>query len=241
MSVGFVVDDAIVMLENIMRHVEAGMPAYRAAMVGSKEISFTILSMTVSLAAVFIPVLFMNGIVGRLLHEFAVTIVMTILVSGFVSVTLTPMLCSRLIKPVLPGHSPAHGAFYRWSEVSFLAMQAGYRRTLYWCLRHRRLTLGVFAASLVATIWLFKIMPADFLPPDDVGRVYAFTEGANGISFDEMKRHQDEAAEIVVERSICARRNVVGRIRRRARRVQSGIFLDCPEATRSAPWESIRS
>ena len=197
LSVGFVVDDAIVMLENIMRHVEAGMPAYRAAMVGSKEISFTILSMTVSLAAVFIPVLFMNGIVGRLLHEFAVTIVMTILVSGFVSVTLTPMLCSRLIKPASPGHSSSHGAFYRWSEASFLAMQAGYRRTLYWCLAHRRFTLGIFAASLVATIWLFKIMPADFLPPDDVGRVYAFTEGANGISFDEMKRHQDEAAEIL--------------------------------------------
>ena len=197
LSVGFVVDDAIVMLENIMRHIEEGMPPMRASLVGSKEISFTILSMTASLACVFIPVLFMGGIVGRLLHEFAVTIVITILISGLVSITLTPMLCSRLIKPVVPGHAAHHNAFYRLSEAGFNAVQRGYKRSLKWCLRNRRVTLGVFAASLLATYFLFRIMPADFLPPDDVGRIYAFTEGANGISFDEMKRHQDEAAQIL--------------------------------------------
>jgi HAE1 family hydrophobic/amphiphilic exporter-1 len=153
--------------------------------------------MTVSLAAVFIPVLFMSGIVGRLLHEFAVTIVITILVSGLVSVTLTPMLCSRLIKPVRPGDAAHRGRFYRWSEQAFLAVQRGYSRSLHWCLAHRRVTLGVFVASLIATVGLFRAMPADFLPPDDVGRLFAFTEGANGISFQEMQRHQDEAAQIV--------------------------------------------
>ncbi len=197
LSVGFVVDDAIVMLENIMRHIEGGMHPMRASLIGSKEISFTILSMTASLACVFIPILFMGGIVGRLLHEFAVTIVITILISGLVSVTLTPMLCSRLIKPIRQGHSERHGWFYRLSETGFNAMQRGYQRSLNWCLRHRQFTLGVFAASLVATVFLFRIMPADFLPADDVGRLYAFTEGANGISFEEMKRHQDEAAHIV--------------------------------------------
>jgi hydrophobe/amphiphile efflux-1 (HAE1) family protein len=197
LSVGFVVDDAIVMLENIMRHVEGGMNPYKASLIGSREISFTIVSMTVSLACVFIPVLFMGGIVGRLLHEFAVTIVITILMSGVVSVTLTPMLCSRLIKPAAKERASAHGAFYRWSERSFQAMQSGYGRSLRWALAHRRFTLSMFAASLAATAFLFRIIPMDFLPADDTGRLYAFTEGSNGISFAEMKRHQDEAAQIV--------------------------------------------
>jgi len=197
LSVGFVVDDAIVMLENIMRHIEEGVPPMRASLIGSKEISFTILSMTASLACVFIPILFMGGIVGRLLHEFAVTIVITILVSGFVSITLTPMLCSRLIKPVRSGHSTRHNVFYRLSESGFIHLQRGYERSLMWCLKHRQFTLGLFAASLLASYFLFRIIPTDFLPPDDVGRLYAFTEGANGISFEEMARHQNEAAEIL--------------------------------------------
>src|SRR5258706_8327938 len=132
LCVGFVVDDAIVMLENIMRHVEAGENPYQASLTGSREIAFTILSMTISLAAVFIPVLFMGGIVGRLLHEFAVTIVIAILVSGIVSVSLTPMLCSRLIRPVHEEHGSHRGAFYRWSEAAFVAMQKAYERTLRW-------------------------------------------------------------------------------------------------------------
>ncbi|HXJ00478.1 MAG TPA: efflux RND transporter permease subunit [Micropepsaceae bacterium] len=196
LCVGFVVDDAIVMLENIMRHVEEGEHPYQAALTGSREIAFTILSMTVSLASVFIPVLFMGGIVGRLLHEFAVTIVIAIFVSGIVSVSLTPMLCSRLIKPH-NAQAKAHGAFYRISEAAFDKMQRGYARSLRWSLTHRPVILALFAGSLVATVVLFRAMPEDFLPADDVGRLYAFTEGANGISFESMSAHQAEAARII--------------------------------------------
>ncbi len=197
LCVGFVVDDAIVMLENIMRHVEAGEHPYQAALIGSREIAFTILSMTVSLAAVFIPVLFMGGIVGRLLHEFAVTIVIAILVSGFVSISLTPMLCSRLIKPVRHQHAQRRSLFYRVSEAGFDAAQRGYSRSLNWSLRHRHFILVLFAASLAATVVLFKIIPEDFLPSEDTGRLNAFTEGANGISFEDMRRHQEEASQIL--------------------------------------------
>ena len=197
LCVGFVVDDAIVMLENIMRHVEAGENPYQASLTGSREIAFTILSMTISLAAVFIPVLFMGGIVGRLLHEFAVTIVIAILVSGVVSVSLTPMLCSRLIRPMHGKHRLKRGVFYRWSEATFIAMQSGYERSLRWSLGHRRLILLLFAGSLAATVVLFRAMPQDFLPSEDTGRLNAYTEGANGISFEEMGRHQGEAARII--------------------------------------------
>jgi HAE1 family hydrophobic/amphiphilic exporter-1 len=197
LCVGFVVDDAIVMLENIVRHVEEGTPPYQAALIGSKEVGFTILSMTASLAAVFIPVLFMSGIVGRLLNEFAVTIVIAIVVSGIVSVTLTPMLCSRIIRPAHEDRAKSHGPFYRWSEAAFDGMQSGYERTLRWSLRHRGLILGAFALSLIATVALFRVMPQDFLPSEDTGQLTAFTEGANGISFEEMRRHQQEAARIL--------------------------------------------
>jgi HAE1 family hydrophobic/amphiphilic exporter-1 len=197
LCVGFVVDDAIVMLENIMRHVEAGEPPYQAALTGSKEVSFTIPSMTLSLAAVFIPVIFMGGIVGRLLNEFAVTIVIAVFVSGIVSLTLTPMLCSRLIKPAHETHGKKHNVFYRWSEDGFNAIQRGYESSLRWSLAHRRLIFGIFIASIVLTVQLFRIMPQDFLSPEDTGRINSYTEGANGISFAEMRRHQDEAAAIL--------------------------------------------
>jgi HAE1 family hydrophobic/amphiphilic exporter-1 len=197
LCVGFVVDDAIVMLENIMRHVEAGEDPYSASLIGSREVAFTIVSMTASLAAVFIPVMFMGGIVGRLLHEFAVTIVVAILISGVVSVTLTPMLCSLFLKPAQHGGKGARGALYRWSEAGFNAMQAGYAHSLQWALAHRRFVLTLFAASLAATILFFRIMPADFLPSDDIGLLQANTEGANGMSFEDMVRHQDEAARIL--------------------------------------------
>ena len=197
LCVGFVVDDAIVMLENIMRHVEAGERPYSASLIGSREIAFTILSMTVSLMAVFIPVLFMGGIVGRLLHEFAVTIVVAILVSGIVSVTLTPMLCSRLIKPVVHGQTIRHNSLYRWSEAGFNAAQRFYARTLGWSMAHRRTILGLFVISLVVTVVLFRAMPEDFLPSEDTSQLLGYTEGANGISFDVMQRHQDEAAKIL--------------------------------------------
>jgi hydrophobe/amphiphile efflux-1 (HAE1) family protein len=197
LCVGFVVDDAIVMLENIMRHIEAGEAPYEAAMVGSKEVSFTIPSMTLSLCAVFIPVIFMGGIVGRLLHEFAVTIVIAVLVSGIVSLTLTPMLCSRLIKSAKEEHARGHNLFYRISENGFAAVQRGYERSLHWSMAHRRFILLLFFLSIGATVGLFEIMPADFLPSEDTGQIIAFTEGADGISFGEMRRHQAEAARVI--------------------------------------------
>jgi HAE1 family hydrophobic/amphiphilic exporter-1 len=197
LSVGFVVDDAIVMLENIMRHVEEGTPPYQAALDGSREVGFTILSMTVSLGAVFIPVLFMGGIVGRLLHEFAVTIVIAIVVSGLVSISLTPMLCSRLIHTAKEEHERHRGRFYRVSEDFFIRMQNAYGNSLRWGMSHKPIILALFAASLVATVALFRNMPQDFIPPDDTGRLNAYTEGANGISFEEMNHHQAEAARII--------------------------------------------
>jgi HAE1 family hydrophobic/amphiphilic exporter-1 len=196
LSVGFVVDDAIVMLENIMRHVEEGANPYQAALTGSREVGFTILSMTASLAAVFIPILFMGGIVGRLLHEFAVTIVIAIVVSGLVSVSLTPMLCSRLIRPQHKNRR-RHGAVYRISEAAFDRAQQAYARSLKWAMSRRPLVLVIFAGSLVLTVVLFRAMPQDFLPPDDTGRLNAYTEGANGISFEDMSRHQAQAAKLV--------------------------------------------
>ncbi|HMH64500.1 MAG TPA: efflux RND transporter permease subunit, partial [Rhizomicrobium sp.] len=161
LSVGFVVDDAIVMLENIVRHVEEGEEPHDAAVKGAAEIGFTILSMTVSLAAVFIPIIFMGGIVGRLLHEFAVTIVLTILISGFISVTLTPMLCSRFLTA---GKGAEHGRFYQWSERSFDRVQSGYERSLKWSIGHKPIILGLFVVSLLATVGLFTLAKEDFIP-----------------------------------------------------------------------------
>src|SRR5215510_7244087 len=194
LTVGFVVDDAIVMLENIVRHMEMGKRAYQAAVEGAREIGFTIISMTISLAAVFIPVLFMGGIVGRLLHEFAVTIGVAILVSGFVSLTLTPMLCSRFLRPQ---KGRQHGKFYRGSERFFDGMLHVYEWTLKWSLKYRLTMLIVAALTLIATIYLFITIPKGFLPSEDTGQVFAFTEAIQGISFEDMVRHQKEAAAIV--------------------------------------------
>ena len=198
LSVGFVVDDAIVMLENIVRHVEMGEAPRAAALVGSREISFTILSMTASLAAVFIPLVFMGGLIGRLLHEFAVTIVLAIVFSGIVSVTLTPLLCSRLLRAE---HEREHNAFYRASERAFDWMQAHYENTLRWSLAHRRTIFMVFLGSIVATIFMFMISPEDFLPSEDTGQIFAITEAANGTSFEQMEKYQQRAAAIVAKNS----------------------------------------
>jgi HAE1 family hydrophobic/amphiphilic exporter-1 len=194
LSVGFVVDDAIVVLENIVRHMEMGERPLDAALNGSREIGFTIVSMTLSLAAVFIPVLFMGGILGRLLHEFAVTIGAAILVSGFVSLSLTPMLCSRFLRP--PGEE-RHGRLYRQSERIFEAMLALYDRTLRYVLKRRRATMVASGVLLAATIYLFVVIPKGFLPNEDQGTIFGFTEAAQGISFDAMVRQQQEAAAIV--------------------------------------------
>jgi len=182
LSVGFVVDDAIVMLENIVRHVEAGDTPFQAALKGSKEIGFTILSMTLSLAAAFIPILFMSGIIGRLLHEFAVTIIVAIVISGLVSVTLTPMLCARVLRDE---KHETHNRFYRWSEAAFMWMQNGYDRSLQWALAHRPVILGVFVLSVISSYALFTIMPQDFLPSDDTGMVRANVQTATGTSFNQ--------------------------------------------------------
>jgi len=196
LSVGFVVDDAIVMLENIVRHMEGGEGVLEASLKGSKEIGFTILSMTLSLAAVFLPVLFMGGILGRLLHEFAVTIGAAILVSGVVSLTLTPMLCSRFLRPPREQH---HGRLYRLSEQGFDAMLGLYVRTLKPVLKHRFATMLVLVALVIGTGYLFTAIPGGFLPSEDTGSVFMFTEAQQGISFDAMKVHQQQIAKIVMD------------------------------------------
>ena len=196
LTVGFVVDDAIVMLENIVRHMEMGKPPYQAAVEGAREIGFTIISMTISLAAVFIPVLFMGGIIGRLLHEFAVTIGVAILVSGFVSLTLTPMLCSRFLRNT---HNDRHGYLYQKSEAVFDGMLHGYEWSLKKVMAHPRITMAFSLVILVATAFLYMDIPKGFLPSEDQGQLFAFTEGIQGISFEDMMRHQQEAAKIVGE------------------------------------------
>jgi hydrophobic/amphiphilic exporter-1 (mainly G- bacteria), HAE1 family len=196
LSVGFVVDDAIVMLENIVRHMEMGKEPMRAAYDGSKEISFTIISMTISLAAVFIPVLFMGGIVGRLLHEFSVTIGVAILVSGLVSISLTPMLCSRFLKPP---HTQHHGWFYNATERMFEAWLRVYDWSLQLSLRFRAVTMGVSILLLVGTVYLFQLVPKGFLPSEDQGKFQISTEAIQGIGFDEMVRHQQQIADIVAQ------------------------------------------
>ena len=196
LSVGFVVDDAIVMLENIMRHVEKGEPVFQAALTGSREIGFTILSMTLSLVAVFIPVLFMGGILGRILHEFAVTISMAILISGFVSLTLTPMLCSRFIRPA---GSERHGRLYLLMERFFDKMLKTYEWTLKLVLKHRLTILVLTIILTVATGFLFTKIPMGFLPSEDTGQIFALTEAAQGISFEDMVKHQKALAAIISE------------------------------------------
>jgi HAE1 family hydrophobic/amphiphilic exporter-1 len=196
LAVGFVVDDAIVMLENIVRHMERGEPVLQAALNGSKEIGFTILSMTFSLVAVFIPVLFMGGILGRLLHEFAVVISVSILVSGVVSLTLTPMLASRFLRP---HGNERHGKVYMALEKFFDDMLKTYEKSLQWVLKHRFAALVTTVLLFFLTIFLFAIMPKGFLPTEDTGQIFGITEAQQGISFDDMKKHQLEVAAIIAQ------------------------------------------
>src|ERR1035437_8522821 len=194
LCVGFVVDDAIVMLENIVRHMENGEPPMEAAFKGSKEIGFTIVTMTLSLSAVFIPVLFMSGLLGRLLHEFAVTIVVAVLVSGFVSLTLTPMMCSRFVHSE---HGKKHGKTYNFFERFFDRLRGGYDHTLQTVLRHRGATMFVSLAIFVATVVLFVVIPKGFFPDEDTDRIIATTEASQDISFEAMREHQLAAMKIV--------------------------------------------
>jgi HAE1 family hydrophobic/amphiphilic exporter-1 len=195
LCVGFVVDDAIVMLENITRHLEQGKSVMQATLDGSKEIVFTIVSMTISLAAVFIPVLFMGGILGRLLNEFAVTIMAAVLISGFVSLTLTPMMCSRILKP--HREDERHGRMYMAFERGFDALKHAYDVSLRWGLHHRRVVMLAFLVICVATGVLFARTPKGFLPSEDGGQLLCFVEGPQDISFDAMVTLQRQVAEIV--------------------------------------------
>lgn len=196
LAVGFVVDDAIVMLENIFRHIEQGEPVLKAAYNGSKQISFTIVSMTLSLVAVFIPVLFMQGVLGRVFHEFAVTICAAIIISGIVAITLTPMLCRLLLKSKVfaTQHS---GKFYQWSEHWFNKAQDWYQVSLDWVLSHRRIIIVSFALSLAAVGLLFMIVPKGFLPAGDTGMIVAHTEAAQDTAFPVMVNKQQQVAQIV--------------------------------------------
>ncbi|HET9319941.1 MAG TPA: efflux RND transporter permease subunit [Bryobacteraceae bacterium] len=194
LSVGFVVDDAIVVLENIVRHMELGEQPLAAALRGSKEIGFTVVSMTLSLAAVFIPLLFMSGILGRLFHEFAVTIGMAILVSGFVSLTLTPMLASRFLRS---HHNEKHGIFYNSMERFFQWMLRTYEWTLKKSIQYHPVTIAVSIFLLVATGYLFVVVPKGFIPNQDTGQIFGFTEAAQDVSFDSMVRHQKQVAALL--------------------------------------------
>jgi hydrophobe/amphiphile efflux-1 (HAE1) family protein len=194
LSVGFVVDDAIVMLENIARHMEMGKDRLTATFDGAREIGFTIVSMTLSLAAVFIPVVFMGGIIGRLLNEFAVTIVSAVLVSGLVSLSLTPMLCSRMLRSE---HETRHGRIYAFSERMFNGAQGFYRRTLNICVHHRFIVLMVFFALVAGTALLVYKIPKGFLPNDDTGQLFVFTQAAQDIGFDAMVEKQRQAVDIL--------------------------------------------
>jgi HAE1 family hydrophobic/amphiphilic exporter-1 len=193
LSVGFVVDDAIVMLENIVRHMEMGKSRMEAAFEGAREVGFTIVSMTISLVAVFIPVLFLEGIIGRLLREFSITIAVAVLISGVISLSLTPMLCSRFLRH----ETGNHGRFYRWSESFFTGLNNTYRVTLEFVLRHRAATLAASILLTVVTGYLFVVMPKSFLPTVDVGVVFGGSEAAEDTSYDEMVKLQRQARDIV--------------------------------------------
>ncbi len=193
LCVGFVVDDAIVMLENIVRYMEMGKGRFEAAMLASKEIGFTIVSMTLSLIAVFIPVLFLGGMVGRLLHEFSVTIIVAILISGFVSLTFTPMLGSRY----LPPHNRKHGMLYRGLERGFDAIANAYDWSLRGVLRHQFATMLVAVAMLIGTVYLFKTMPTGFIPSQDGGYIFAVSMAGQDISYQAMADHQKAVADIM--------------------------------------------
>lgn len=194
LAVGFVVDDAVVMLENIFRHMEQGKTPLQASVDGSREVGFTIVSMTLSLVAVFIPILFLGGIMGRLFREFAVTIMVAILISGFVSLSLTPMMCSRFLRHEKDSR---HGRFFNAIETFWNRTLAAYEKSLEWVVRRRRAAVLFSAAVLAATAALFAVMPKGFIPSEDTGFINGSSEGAEGLSFEGMARRQKAAADVL--------------------------------------------
>ncbi|WP_137044510.1 efflux RND transporter permease subunit [Pseudolabrys sp. FHR47] len=197
LSVGFVVDDAIVMLENIVRHIEGGMRPFEAALKGAREIGFTIVSITFSLIAVFIPVLLMGGMVGRVFREFAVTVAVAIVVSGFVSLTLTPMLCARVLRGHHPGEEEKQNFVLRGFEWAFERVLGAYERTLDRVLAYKAVMLGVTFLTLIGTVWLYAIAPKGFFPTEDTGFLTGITEAKTDISYAAMVEHQRKLADIV--------------------------------------------
>jgi multidrug efflux pump len=193
-ATGFVVDDAIVMIENIVRHIETGMAPLPAAYLGARQIGFTIVSLTVSLIAVFIPLLFMTGVVGKLFSEFSVTLSVAVITSAVVSLTLTPMMCGQMLRP---SSADRPGRLSRVTEAGFQAMLSFYRRTLHWALRWQRLVLAVAVATLAGTIWLYMAVPKGFLPQQDTGVLIAVTQAAESISIPRLAQLQTQVAEIV--------------------------------------------
>jgi hydrophobic/amphiphilic exporter-1 (mainly G- bacteria), HAE1 family len=209
LCVGFVVDDAIVVLENIYRYVERGMPPFKAAIEGSREIAFTIISMTTSLVAVFIPVLFMSGIVGRVFREFAVTISVAILISGFVSLTLTPMLCARVLKQ--PDRSKKPMLLLQWSERVFDRCLAGYRRSLDFVLHHRPVMLGLTFVTLLIAVVLYAWVPKGFFPIEDTGFISGTVEARSDIGFPSMRQHmRDVSAAIRTDPAVAYAVSIAG-------------------------------
>jgi len=200
---GFVIDDAIVMIENIVRHMEEGEPPFEAALNGAKEIGFTVISLTVSLVAVFIPLLFMSGIVGRMFREFALTLTVAVITSAVVSLTLTPMMCSRLLRQPPPCPPPQAGkgrvgtALTRRLDRAVECAVDGYQASLQWVLRHERATLLVTIATLIATVWLYVIVPKGFLPIQDTGLIKAVTEAGPEVSYAEMQRLQQNIVDTI--------------------------------------------
>ena len=193
-ATGFVVDDAIVMIENIVRHLEAGEPPLQAALSGARQIGFTVVSLTISLVAVFIPLLFMGGIVGRLFREFAITLAVAVVVSALISLTLTPMMCALLLGRETSG---SHGRLFRWTETGFERLLALYARSLRWVLAHQPTTLAVTVLTLVATVFLYAAVPKGFLPAQDNGVLIGVTEAAPDISFLAMSSRQRALVDVV--------------------------------------------
>jgi hydrophobic/amphiphilic exporter-1 (mainly G- bacteria), HAE1 family len=211
LSVGFVVDDAIVMLENIVRHIEGGMRPFEAALKGAREIGFTIVSITFSLIAVFIPVLLMGGMVGRIFREFAVTISIAIILSGFVSLTLTPMLCARVLRGHHEGEKRRPNIILRASEAGFQGMLTAYEWSLDKVLRWRLITLMITFATIAGTIWLYIIVPKGFFPIEDTGFIIVVTEGASDSSFAAMVERQRQVSQIVrADKAVAYANSTVG-------------------------------
>src|SRR6185503_15742642 len=195
-STGFVVDDAIVMIENISRYIERGESPLQAALKGSQQIAFTILSLSISLIAVLIPLLFMGDVVGRLFREFAVTLSMTIVISAIVSLTLTPMMCARLLRY---RRETEQNAFYRWSQTMFDRTIAAYGRTLRWVLKHQTATLMVAIVTLVFTVFLYVVIPKGFFPLQDTGMILGISEASQSISFPAMAERQQALVRTILK------------------------------------------